>query len=165
MNEKSYRFLVENKQILDQLNYYEWLKMCQEILRKENREIPALSTRMENITKRNDLTFYKNELIQLSNDDSTCFHCFYCGAAFKRTSHLDHVIPWSFLKEDNLWDFVFACPRCNESKSDRLPTMRFINKLDERNKKLRIASPDLRWLIRVAMENGVEYDWQPKIIC
>ncbi len=32
LNEKSYRFLVENKEILDQVNYYGWLKEVELIL-------------------------------------------------------------------------------------------------------------------------------------
>ena len=32
LNEKSYRFLTENKEILDQVNYYRWLKEVEKIL-------------------------------------------------------------------------------------------------------------------------------------
>lgn len=57
--------------------------------------------------------------------------CFYCERPFsaQRTIHIDHVIPWSFLLSDPLWDLVLACRPCNLSKSDTLPHHDFIGKL------------------------------------
>jgi hypothetical protein len=64
--------------------------------------------------------------------------CFYCQSTF--SEHLvptvDHVIPWSFLLEDDLWDLVLACSRCNAGKSDWLPSDIFIRKLLLRNRGL-----------------------------
>ena len=61
--------------------------------------------------------------------------CFYCDASFDATVRptVDHVIPWSFLVDDPLWDLVLACRPCNTAKSDLLPDQRFIDKLIERN--------------------------------
>lgn len=62
--------------------------------------------------------------------------CFYCDAALgaERTPTVDHVIPWSFLLEDDLWDLVLACAKCNGEKSDWLPADSFIHKLILRNR-------------------------------
>lgn len=49
---------------------------------------------------------------------------------------MDHVIPWSFLLEEDLWDLVLACGKCNSGKSDSLPPRQFIEKLIHRNKQL-----------------------------
>ena len=64
--------------------------------------------------------------------------CFYCDSAFgvERVPTVDHVIPWSFLLEDDLWDLVLACARCNAEKSDWLPADAFIHKLISRNRTL-----------------------------
>lgn len=61
--------------------------------------------------------------------------CFYCGRTFDETVRptVDHVIPWSFLVDDPLWDLVLACGRCNGAKSDLLPDPEFIDKLVRRN--------------------------------
>ena len=41
-------------------------------------------------------------------EDNTCF---YCGCKLSRSAHVDHVIPWAFVKADHLWNFVLACPK------------------------------------------------------
>ncbi len=72
----------------------------------------------------------------LMGDGSGC--CFYCGTAFGGSAKptVDHVIPWSFLLEEDLWDLVLACGKCNSAKSDSLPPRQFIEKLMHRNKQL-----------------------------
>ena len=45
----------------------------------------------------------------------------------------DHFIPWSFVKEDKLWNFVLSCPDCNIKKSDKLPSKNFISIIHNRN--------------------------------
>lgn len=64
--------------------------------------------------------------------------CFYCDSTFgeELAPTLDHVIPWSFLLEDDLWDLVLACAKCNAEKSDWLPAAPFIHKLIVRNQTL-----------------------------
>lgn len=152
LNEKSFSFLADNKVMLDQVNYYEWLKMCEVILDSCKRMIGNLSTVLEDITKRADLTIFKDELNSLSKTET----CFYCGKKLTGAAHLDHVIPWSFIKKDQLWNFVFACPSCNESKNDKMPTKEFIDKLIKRNADLGIESPNIKQLASVAYLNGVK---------
>ena len=64
--------------------------------------------------------------------------CFYCESEFceRLVPTVDHVIPWSFLLEDDIGDLVLACGRCNAGKSDWLPTDVFIRKLLLRNQVL-----------------------------
>lgn len=61
--------------------------------------------------------------------DRTC--CFYCERAVEggETPHVDHVIPWSFLLSDPLWDLVLSCASCSLAKSDVLPDVRYLDKL------------------------------------
>jgi hypothetical protein len=86
--------------------------------------------------------------------------CFYCDLAFgeQRVPTVDHVIPWSFLLEDDLWDLVLACPRCNSEKSDWLPADAFIHKPIERNRtlsregvSLAISEPEIERLYQAAI--------------
>ena len=59
--------------------------------------------------------------------------CFYCRKASPASPHVDHVIPWSFLFEDPLWNLVLACDQCNVNKRDRIPAPQFMRRLCERN--------------------------------
>ena len=54
--------------------------------------------------------------------------------------HVDHFIPWTFVKNDNLWNFVLACPECNLRKSDNLVSHDYITKIQERNEVIRESS-------------------------
>jgi hypothetical protein len=57
--------------------------------------------------------------------------CFYCDRELGSgvAVHVDHVIPWSFLLADPLWDLVLACAACNVAKSDSLPRPDFLDRL------------------------------------
>jgi hypothetical protein len=61
--------------------------------------------------------------------------CFYCSSSFVSTPHVDHVIPWSFMAEDKVWNLVLACDDCNGSsgKSSKTPSDEFVEKLTNRN--------------------------------
>ncbi len=48
--------------------------------------------------------------------------------------HVDHFIPWSYVFEDELWNLVLTCRKCNLKKHSSLPSEKFIFKLVERNK-------------------------------
>jgi hypothetical protein len=98
LNEKSFHFLANNKVLLDQINYYEWLKMCEGILSKAHDRRDNLSTVLENITKRANLDYFKDELNKLGKNET----CFYCGKHLSSGAPLDHVIPWDFIKQDEL---------------------------------------------------------------
>ena len=62
--------------------------------------------------------------------------CFYCGRKLHKTPHVDHVIPWSFIKSDHLWNFVLACPSCNTRKKDQLPNRQKLAAVVTRNESL-----------------------------
>lgn len=52
--------------------------------------------------------------------------------------HVDHFIPWSFIKDDKLWNFVLSCPKCNEAKNDRLPDEMCLERIIQRNSNKRM---------------------------
>ncbi|MGC9991597.1 MAG: HNH endonuclease signature motif containing protein [Candidatus Cybelea sp.] len=96
--------------------------------------------------------------------------CFYCEAPLgeQRAPTVDHVIPWSFLLEDDLWDLVLACSACNSAKSDWLPDHAFIEKLLLRNQtlsragiSLAIGEPEIERLYEAAISVEWPRSWSP----
>jgi 5-methylcytosine-specific restriction endonuclease McrA len=75
---------------------------------------------------------HRKELIAIARREG----CFYCELPLNRRPPIDHVIPRSFVFEDEVWNLVAACKRCNGAKSDTLPHKRFIAKLAARNSRL-----------------------------
>ena len=159
LNEKSLNFLIDNKEILDQVNYYSWLKEVEKMLKDAGQRIDNLSTVLEGITRRQDLTPFKEKLLSIAEQRT----CFYCGEKLTKSAHLDHVIPWSFIKGDSLWNFVFACPKCNESKSNSVPDEAFLKRLYARNIELGIDGPDVLKVANSAKTNGVKSGWKPRV--
>lgn len=89
--------------------------------------------------KRNDLSIYR-EILRTEFEEKSCF---YCGKKLGKEIHVDHFIPWSFVKDDKIWNFVLACPRCNRRKSDKLPNALYLSRIKERNEDLKHCHSDV----------------------
>ena len=66
--------------------------------------------------------------------------CFYCGKKLQKVIHVDHFIPWSFVKDDKIWNFVLSCPTCNEKKNNRVPGKDYLIRIEDRNKKIQLLN-------------------------
>lgn len=86
--------------------------------------------------KREDLSVYR-EILRRKFEKNTCF---YCGRKLERNIHIDHFIPWPFVKDDKLWNFVLPCARCNEKNGNRLPKQDFLIKMEQRNRRIPVTN-------------------------
>jgi hypothetical protein len=120
-------FLTSNAPSLELIANYYWASY----LEKCNRLAPRI---IEKVARdgaiRTAVSRYLSILTELGDDG-----CFYCGRPFseQNPATVDHLIPWTFILEDPVWDLVPACRRCNAAKSDWLPERRFLEQLVERN--------------------------------
>lgn len=62
-----------------------------------------------------------NPLAELQNGQ-----CFYCGEIFGKSIEVDHFLPWSLSRNDNIENLVVACPSCNGKKSDSLASLPYL---------------------------------------
>ena len=62
--------------------------------------------------------------------------CFISGEEFDGDLSIDHLIPWSFMFSDDIWNLVFVKKGYNSSKSNRIVDESEIIKLEERNRTL-----------------------------
>ena len=145
------RFLISQAPALELIANFYWA----EFLENCNRLAPRIVQKVSREgASRKSLQKYLNILLMESQS------CFYCGSGFGEglVPTVDHVIPWSFLLEDGLWDLVLACSRCNAGKSDWLPSDAFIRKLALRNRALSrqgismaISEPEIERLYQAAI--------------
>lgn len=134
LNKFVYDFMLKYKSELEKLNYYSWAKFLERV--NDDSCITHILDKLEYATpRRNDLSIYR-EILRKEFEENTCF---YCGKKLGTKIHVDHFIPWSFVKDDKLWNFVLSCPTCNEKKNDRLPKPDFIVKVKERNKIIKLS--------------------------
>lgn len=83
--------------------------------------------------KRNSLVKFKKYL-DIENPKRTCF---ICGKPIDNQNlSIDHVIPWSYLYSDDLWNLVYVHKSCNSTKNNIIPLEEDIQKLKNRNERL-----------------------------
>jgi 5-methylcytosine-specific restriction endonuclease McrA len=70
--------------------------------------------------------------------------CFYCNAK-ALTYYMDHMIPFNFIYQTEVFNVVPACINCNSRKSDRLATQEIFNRVIERNRKLTLREGYKDW--------------------
>lgn len=163
-------YLRKYKVIIEKLNYYEWAKYLETVNIHNSADIIS---KLELITKRNNLSLYKRILLDVFHQDT----CFYCNKKLTNTSHVDHFVPWSFNNADSIWNFVLACSTCNTSKNDRLATANYLYKINERNKFMyqqlentplpikefdKFTEDTIDSLYKAAIQNGFNNNWKPK---
>ena len=167
INPVMYEFICKHKVVIEKLNYYEWARF----LEKVNEETIAIKLlgKIDESAKRDNLSEYRRILYEEFENET----CFYCGERLSSDKiDVDHFIPWSFIKDDKLWNLVLACPECNREKSDKLPVDRYLNDLLIRNERLIIENhrPEMEYyhsrmincVYNWAKVNGYEKTWQPK---
>ena len=128
-----YEFLLKYKIEIEKLNYFSWAKFLEQV-NDDNALIRVIDKLELSTPKRGDLSIYR-ELLRKEFEENNCF---YCGCKLnEKKIHVDHFIPWSFVKDDKIWNFVLSCPKCNEKKNNRVPSKDYIIVIENRNKKIR----------------------------
>lgn len=126
------KILKENSDDLFDLINYRWGLILETFNSspRVNRKVKIID---EQDIKRNSLSKFK-EYLDLENEERKCF---ICGERINDDElSIDHVIPWSYLYSDDLWNLVYVHRSCNSSKSNVIPQSEEIEKLKDRNEKL-----------------------------
>ena len=120
--------------VLSQLLNYRWAQL----LEKFNNS-PRIALKVKGISdekiRRHSLKKYKDILIsQMENGQVKDF---YTGHILNIDDiSVDHVIPWSYMYSDDLWNLVLTSKSMNSSKSNSIPSEAVIHRLEDRNLKL-----------------------------
>ncbi len=144
MTHEAVEFVVRERSALESLANLWWARYLEGV----NRLAPAIIAKVEGTSAhRRSLQPYLRILRETDPAE-----CFYCGTNLgeSTTTHVDHVIPWSFLYADELWDLVLACDSCNIAKADALPVRPFLAKLatyNERRAHVRLGAANVSALI------------------
>jgi 5-methylcytosine-specific restriction endonuclease McrA len=121
--------LKEYGDVLLELINYRWTQILENF-----NSSPRISKKVRIIDiddiSRNSLTKFQNYLDVLEPN------CFICREGLLGNQSIDHVIPWSYLYSDDLWNLVYTHPNCNSSKSNRIVDEEVIKELEKRNKEL-----------------------------
>ena len=142
-----YDFFVKYKVEIEKINYYEWAKFLETV--NDDSVLTRVIDKLELSTpKRENLSVYRY-VLEVEFEQNNCF---YCGKKLGLDVHVDHFVPWSFVKNDMAWNFVLACPSCNIKKSNKLPSIEYLMVLKERNERVKDSISN-----SMVMEQFVDY--------
>lgn len=147
----AFAFFRDNSNVLSSAVLAEWAKFLERI-----NSTPKLVAKLERYdARRKSLAAYRC----LYLDHTRC--CFYCRAKLEEGRiDVDHLIPWSYMFEDDPWNLVLSCRDCNCKKSDSLPQKEFLDCLIRRNRRHYGSIPKLRRSLDM-LDAG--RGWQPEI--
>lgn len=127
-------FFYENYSLLLKSVMLEWAKFLEKI-----NTLPRLIAKIETAeVRRGSLQKY----VKIFKDFRSCF---YCNVSLDSTEvHVDHFIPWSYIFEDESWNLVLSCHKCNLRKNDSLVGTYFLEEIIQRNKTYQDKIEELR---------------------
>jgi len=117
--------------ILSQLLNYRWAQLLEKF-NQSPRIISKVKGLSDETIRRSSLSKFK-EILLLEYPDGRVKD-FYSGDLLDPNDMtLDHVIPWSFMYSDDIWNLVITSRNYNSSKSNSIPTDEMIDRLKQRN--------------------------------
>ena len=126
------KILQENCEDLFDLINYRW-GMILETFNTSPRINKKVRIIDEQEVKRNSLLKFRKYL----DVENPTRKCFLCGKDIEDGElSIDHVIPWSYLYSDDLWNLVYVHKSCNSSKSNIIPSKYDIAKIENRNREM-----------------------------
>lgn len=128
LSKSAYDYISKYKLEIEKINYYSWARFLEKV-NDDDALVRVLEKLDMSTPKRKDLSMYRELLFREFQEN----RCFYCGQILRSKIHVDHFIPWNFIKTDNLWNFVLSCPRCNIKKSGKLMNMDYVIRLRNTN--------------------------------
>ena len=122
----------EYSDILFELINYRWTQKLEEFNHSPRISKKVLGTDRERV-RRNNLSKFRKYL-DIENPQRRCF--FTDKVLSDEDLSIDHVLPWSYLYSDDLWNLVYVDRGYNSSKSNQIPNEEVIKRLEERNIRL-----------------------------
>ncbi|WP_375105972.1 HNH endonuclease [Lysinibacillus fusiformis] len=154
-------FFERYKPILMKVTNYHLAKFLEKHNSKEN--VEQILTKVELVSHRQSLEVFQKFLILYGDN-----YCFYCQKSLIKM-HVDHFVPWSYVQNDLLWNFVLACPSCNSSKNNKLAHKKYLDLLLDRNNMWTsyeqmntYSEHKLVHMYDYAIQNGYKHNWFPK---
>ena len=122
----------EYSKVLFDLINYRWTQKLEEFNHSPRISKKVRGTDREKIVRTSLIKFKK--YLDLENPNHICF---YTGEKIEDENlSIDHVIPWSYIFSNDLWNLVYVDQSYNSSKGNKIPSEETIIKLEKRNYRL-----------------------------
>lgn len=127
------KLIKDHSKILFQLINYKWSQKLEDL-----NNAPRISQKVRGVDrdqepKRKSLKKFQ-QFLDIENPNRICF---ITGKAIpEKELSIDHIIPWSYMYSDDLWNLVYVNKSVNSSMNNRVKKDDIKDKLIKRNKKL-----------------------------
>lgn len=126
------QFMKDNKKILEAALNHTIAEYLEKINQAPNISIKLEEKQLRTVLKNDDFSI----IIKMQES-----RCFYCNETFTSSEFAqEHFIPWNYIFDTRSFNIVAACKECNSSKSDNLPHQDYLEKILQRNQKLKKVS-------------------------
>ena len=137
---EQYKIVKDHAFILSQLLNYRWAQL----LEKFN-QCPRIALKVKGLSeeqlRRKSLAEFRKVLLNQFPDGIV--RDFYSGEIIDpKDISVDHVIPWSYMYSDDIWNLVITSKSRNSSKSNNKTTLEIIDKLKARNIEIEKLVPE-----------------------
>ena len=143
--------LITNADIIFELVNYRWTSILEDFNFAPRIAHKVQGAETENIRRGNLKKFHR--YIEIENPNKLCFITNTPINSNNLSVH--HVIPWSYMYSDDLWNLVYVDKNENSRISNSIPDQNIINKLKERNNNLKSNMEDLN--IKNKVFNELKY--------
>ena len=123
----------EYSQILFELINYRWSRKLEELNNCPRIAHKVRGTDRDEVPRRSSLKKF-HQYLDYENPNHICF--FSGEKISKEDLSIDHIIPWSFMYSDDLWNLVYVKKSLNSSMSNKTKNNAIKKKLINRNKQL-----------------------------
>jgi 5-methylcytosine-specific restriction endonuclease McrA len=157
---KQIEVIQSNGFVLKQLLNY---KLAQ--LLEQYNDSPRITQKVRGLSdqqlRRNNLTKYRKILLSIKPKEPIID--FYTGKVLEEHQiSVDHVIPWSFIYSNDLWNLVITSKSYNSQKNNRTPDRQVIERLQKRNQQLLASDIDKK--LKQELEISVEQNYPLKFL-
>ena len=147
INPRAMQFFKRYHVVLKKVVILEWVRFIEPF----NEGVPSMIDKIEGIQKEKKSTAKERKILY-----SRFKNCFYCNdplnpkplkndhKLYKKNQEVEHVIPFAYVRNDEMWNFVLACKECNCKKLAALPPKEYLKCLFNRNKKYKNQIPELK---------------------
>ena len=167
LNPSFFKFVKKRYVLLHSLVILEWTRFLEQF----NRDVPLIIPKLEGSEIKRNATYSNKAKKELRKYRTNCFYC--NTELTEDQTHLEHVIPFDYIAEDNIWNYSLACQPCNCHKLGSLPPIEFIDKLignittdrariEMLDESLKIIGDDFADIIRNHYKSAERLGYSPK---
>ena len=146
-------FLKNNSEVILELVNFRWTQILENYNSAPKIANKVRGTEKGEIKRKNLNKFH--HLLEIENPKKICF---LSNKKIEDDLSIHHVIPWSYLYSDDIWNLVYTKSNKNSKQSNKIPTKKMIDKLIVRNKVLmkKMEEKNLKNKFYYELKNSIE---------